>query len=191
MREEWRLFAALTIPEEAHERIATAISTLRARGYRAKWVDPAMSHLTVKFFGNVPVINVPALIAALRTSVQGLSPFVLRLAGAGAFPHPERPRVLWLGVGGDLVTLGQLVERVEATAGDFAEKSDPRPFHPHITLGRVRPEDLPTLRGVSRELERLGRLPALEWTVDRLVLYRSELFRDGPRYSVLEELPLR
>lgn len=190
MREEWRLFAALTIPEEAHERIATAITTLRARGYRAKWVDPATSHLTVKFFGNVPVTRIPALIAALRTSVQGVTPFVLHLAGAGAFPHPERPRVLWFGIGGDLATLGRLVKRVEASAGAFAETNETRPFHPHITLGRVRPEDLPSLRGISRELERLGRLPALEWTVDRLVLYRSELFRAGPRYSVIEELPL-
>ncbi|MDW8060986.1 MAG: RNA 2',3'-cyclic phosphodiesterase [Thermomicrobium sp.] len=190
MREQWRLFAAISLPETVRERIAAAIAHLQARGYRAKWVDPAGSHLTVRFFGSVGVEQVPELVAALRASVDGVAPFVLRVEGAGAFPHPERPRVLWLGVDGPVHELRRLVERVELHAGTFAEARDDRPYHPHITLARLRPEDAWSLRGLPRELERLGRLPPVEFAADRLTLYRSELFRTGPRYTVVEEFPL-
>ncbi len=190
MREEWRLFAALSLPESVRERVAAAIAHLQARGYRAKWVDPADSHLTVRFFGSVATDAVPNLVAALQASVRGVQPFLLRVAGAGAFPHPERPRVLWLGVDGHLPALLELVERVELHAGNFAEASETRRFHPHITLARVRPEDLGTLRGLPQELQRLGRLPPVAFPVERLTLYRSELFRSGPRYTVIEEFPL-
>jgi len=190
MREEWRLFAALSLPESVRERVAAAIAHLQARGYRAKWVDPADSHLTVRFFGSVATDAVPNLVAALQASVRGVQPFLLRVAGAGVFPHPERPRVLWLGVDGPLPALLELVERVELHAGNFAEASETRRFHPHITLARVRPEDLGTLRGLPQELQRLGRLPAVAFPVERLTLYRSELFRSGPRYTVIEEFPL-
>lgn len=190
MREEWRLFAALSLPEHVRERVAAVIAHLQARGYRAKWVDPAASHLTVRFFGSVARDAVPDLVAALRASVRGLEPFLLRVTGAGAFPHPERPRVLWLGVDGHVPALLDLAERVEQHAGAFAEASETRRFHPHITLARVRPEDTGTLRGLPRELERLGRMPPLPFPVDRLTLYRSELFRSGPRYTVIEEFPL-
>ncbi len=190
MQEEWRLFAALSLPEEVRERVAAAIAYLQARGYRAKWVDPNTSHLTIKFFGSVPVTAVPDLVTALRASVSDQVPFRLRVDGAGAFPHPERPRVLWLGVNGAVHKLLRLVERVEHATGRFAQATDVRPYHPHITLARVRPEDLPTLRGLSRELERLRSLPAVPFSVERLTLYRSELFRSGPRYSVVEEFTL-
>jgi len=190
MHEEWRLFAALSLPEPVRERVAAAIAHLQARGYRAKWVDPAGSHLTVRFFGAVAAAAVPDLIAALQASVRDLEPFVLRVEGAGAFPHPERPRVLWLGVDGQLPALRRLVERVEQHAGSFAETNETRRFHPHITLARIRPEDAATVRDLPHALERLGRLPPLPFPVERLTLYRSELFRSGPRYTVVEEFPL-
>jgi 2'-5' RNA ligase len=146
--------------------------------------------LTVRFFGAVAAAAVPDLIAALQASVRDLEPFVLRVEGAGAFPHPERPRVLWLGVDGQLPALRRLVERVEQHAGSFAETNETRRFHPHITLARIRPEDAATVRDLPHALERLGRLPPLPFPVERLTLYRSELFRSGPRYTVVEEFPL-
>lgn len=191
MREEWRLFAAIPVPDDVHQRVAAAIAHLQARGYRAKWVDPEATHLTVKFFGSVATDSLPDLTRALRKSVTGLARFELQVHGAGAFPHPLRPRVLWLGIDGETAPLAQLVEQVERSAGSFAEKTDERPFHPHLTLARVRPEDLATLHALPQELERLARLPPLPFTVDRLTLYRSELFRSGPRYTIIEEFLLR
>lgn len=190
MREEWRLFAALSLPTEIHQRVATVIAHLQARGFRAKWVDPASSHLTIKFFGSVPVQLVPELATALQQSVEGFTPFELHLAGAGAFPQIERPRVLWLGVNGAVKDLARLAKRVEHFAGSFAEERDSRPFHPHITLARIRPDDLASLRGLARELDQVSRLPPLTWSVERLTLYRSELSRSGPRYIVVEEFSL-
>jgi len=61
---------------------------------------------------------------------------------------------------------------------------DDRPFRPHLTLSRVRPEvDVSGLVG--------GALPlGIDWKCESIVVYRSHLGRGGARYEPLETLPL-
>ena len=57
-------------------------------------------HLTLRFLGSnrsEPGCPRPGLRCWKRH--PGVGPFELGLAGAGAFPSPTRPRVLWLGLG--------------------------------------------------------------------------------------------
>ena len=58
------------------------------------------------------------------------------------FPNPRRPRVLWVGLEGDLNALAGLQAAVEQAVTGLGYAAEERPFSPHITLGRVR-------RGVS------------------------------------------
>lgn len=191
MQDVWRLFAAIEIPPEVRDRVAAVRDRLRDVGWRAKWVNPEGTHLTLKFYGNVPVDAIPALAGALRPAVAKSAPFTIEAAGAGAFPNPRRPRVLWLGVDGEevrrLAALQQAVERASATQGYPPEE---RAFHPHLTLARVRREDLGTVRDAERRLAEIGALPPLPIPVERVTLFRSELRRTGAIYTVVDEFPL-
>ncbi|MDI3339016.1 MAG: RNA 2',3'-cyclic phosphodiesterase [Sphaerobacter sp.] len=190
MQDVWRLFAAIEIPPEVRERIAAVTEHLRASGWRAKWVNPEGSHLTLKFFGYVPVDTIPALRDALRPAVAPATSFVIETAGAGAFPTPRRPRVLWLGVGGDVARLTALQQAVERASAAQGYPPEERAFHPHLTLARVRPEDLPSLAGLERRLRELAALPPLPIPVERVTLFRSELRRTGAIYTVVDEFAL-
>ncbi len=59
-----------------------------------------------------------------------------------------------------------------------------RPFHPHVTLSRIRPPV-----NVDGIVEQVGRFP-LKMEVDRLTLYRSHLGRDGASYGTVDEVLL-
>lgn len=190
MDEVWRLFAAIELSTEIRDRIAAVIARLRAAGWRARWVNPEGSHLTLKFYGDVPAGQIPALRAALREAIILSARFTLQTDGAGVFPGPRRPRVIWLGVNGDVDRLSRVQGEIERASEPLGYPPEERAFHPHLTVARIRPEDLATVTGLERRLAEVGALPALSLPVDHVTLFRSELRRAGAIYTAVEEFPL-
>lgn len=190
MHDVWRLFAAIDLPAEFHDRVADVAEQLRGAGWRARWTNPAGVHLTLKFYGDVPVESIPEMSAALRSAIAPSAPFVLKSQGAGVFPGKRRPRVFWLGVGGDTASLGRLQQAVEQASERLGFPPEQRAFNPHLTVARFRPEDLETVQGLDRRLDAIGALPVLRLPVERVKLFRSELRRGGAVYTVVDEFPL-
>jgi 2'-5' RNA ligase len=174
-----RAFFALSIGDDARLELARAIERLRAEawGERVRWVRPENLHLTLRFLGDVETDRVAGLLASLRGALAGTGAFECRATRVGGFPSASRTRVVAAAVEPEapLVALGERVERVVLDAGFDAE---PRPFRAHVTLGRVR---RPPLRGAAID----SPLAGAPLRVDRVVLYRSELGRDGSRYTEL------
>jgi 2'-5' RNA ligase len=192
MSEVWRLFAAIEVPEAVQDRIARAAALLAEAGWRAKWVNPLGTHLTLKFYGEVDVARLPALKQALQCAAAPVAAFQVEAKGAGMFPNPRRPRVLWLGVqGGGLSTLTRLQTAVEHVSADIGFSPEVRAYHPHLTVARFRPEDLSTLTDVERRLIELAELPRLPIPVEQVTLFRSELRRGGAVYTPLAQSSLR
>ncbi|MFO8011878.1 MAG: RNA 2',3'-cyclic phosphodiesterase [Phycisphaerae bacterium] len=198
-----RTFIAIELPEEVRDYLGRCQERLKAAGANVKWTRPAQIHLTLAFLGNVPADELDVLAEAVREALTDFGPLALRATGTGQFPPGGRPRVLWVGVQadeGDLVGLQQAVARA---AAPFAEKQEHRAFHPHLTLGRVRqgrrgrrgrrggggggPGDLAALgRAVAEAAEESG--PAFD--ADEVVVFQSDLGREGPTYTPLARLPL-
>ena len=111
-----RLFIAVPIPADALEACRGLIDGVRAQlsppGVR--WVRLDGLHVTLRFLGPTPDEKVEAIGSAVRAVAAASSAFDVRLAGAGAFPTPERPRALWLGVDDGAAALGELAERLDA-----------------------------------------------------------------------------
>ncbi len=186
-----RAFVAIPVPRQVQEGLATALDRIRDSVPRksVRWVQPENIHLTLRFFGDVLASDVAPMQRALREAVRGVEPFILRLAEPGCFPDARSPRVLWVGLGGDLERLARLQAQViEATQvwGPLEERG----FHPHLTLGRVvarRPGELREIAGAIRALA----VPACApWRVHGLQLMRSVLASGGSRYSTLASLEL-
>lgn len=191
MGDVWRLFAAIEVPQDVRELVGQAGRLLAAAGWRAKWVTPDRTHLTLKFYGNVELERLDTLTRALRGAVEQEAAFTVQAAGAGVFPNLRRPRVLWIGLGGHgLPLLTRLQAGIDRTSADLGFSQEDRAFHPHLTVARIRPEDLSTVTQVERRLSELSAFPALPVPVEKVMLIRSELRRTGPIYTTLEEFPL-
>jgi 2'-5' RNA ligase len=130
---------------------------------------------------------------ALADASTGTEPFSLALHGVGGFPGMERPRILWVGVAEGAPAARALQDRIEAALEDRGFPRESRPWHPHLTIGRVfddrrwRREASAPLRAAIAEAARrtFGRVP-----VDRVSLMRSDLSPRGARYTELESFPL-
>jgi 2'-5' RNA ligase len=184
-----RTFVAVDLSPEIKITLEAMIRNVRKKAGGVKWVGSDAMHLTLKFLGEIPedkAGTVGALLAGLAATHR---PFPLKLKGTGTFPPGGgmNARVLWAGVVEDpgLMEFQAALEDEFEKAG-FAREE--RPFHPHMTLGRVKSPD--GLEQALRELERHGTADLGEMTVARLAFFESVLKPTGPVYRVLTEAAL-
>lgn len=192
--QELRLFVALELPAPILDALAQTQDALQAQMPRraVRWVRGEGIHLTLKFLGETPARQREPIAAAVAAACAGHGPLTLRAAGLGCFPNPARPRVVWVGLEGDLAALGALQRAVESALEPLGFRPEGRPFSPHLTLGRVR-DDVS-----SADVKAAGQVVAAatvgtlgEWTADAVSLMRSDLRREGAVYTCLAATPLK
>jgi 2'-5' RNA ligase len=144
-------------------------------------------HATLFFLGDVGDAAEAELESALGLFLEGAPAPSLRLAGTGAFPQPGRERVLWLGVE-DLGGLADLHERVSAACAEAGFAPEERPFHPHVTVARVRRRRDGSFPRIGRRFYGLDL--DLEWKPDEVALVRSLGGGGGDAYEVVSAFPL-
>jgi 2'-5' RNA ligase len=183
-----RAFLAIDLPGSLRLGLAQVQGKLKESGADVRWVPVGNIHLTLKFFGNVPEGEVEALAEAARRVAENQAPFELQVTGAGAFPSLKSPRVVWLGLADEVAALAQFYHRLEKAFAALGHLPEDRPFHPHLTLGRVR-----SPAGRERLARMLQELPPPQWPpfpVKELILFRSTLSPQGSTYTPLKIIPL-
>ncbi len=143
--------------------------------------------MTLAFLGELRAGQRHRLDERLRELAAATAPFELSVDGAGTFPSPSRPRVLWVGLGGQLEALGELAVGVRRAARSARIELDGKPFRPHVTAARVRRQldahDVPHI------LRKLSAADGGRFEVDRVVLMQSTL-GPQPRYDELQSWEL-
>ncbi|MCD4685467.1 MAG: RNA 2',3'-cyclic phosphodiesterase [Anaerolineae bacterium] len=188
MVEMWRLFVALDLPPEIVGALTQMQEWLKGRtpGKTVRWVKPNSVHLTLKFLGDVPVARRETLQDALTQAVQDRGPFTLAAGGLGCFPNFNRPRVTWVGLHRDLNALHALRDAVEAHIAPLGYPTENRPFHPHLTLGRVHREaSRDAVRALGKLIAESGFKDRYDWQANAVTLFRSELKPGGAVYTPL------
>jgi RNA 2',3'-cyclic 3'-phosphodiesterase len=197
----WRLFLAVPLPGDVRHLIGQEIDRLKREGWPVRWVQPETAHLTLHFLGETAPERAELMRIALPGVAAAHAPFALRTAGFGVFPGFRRPRVLWLGLHGPVHRLETLQQDIGRKLRDLGFAAPEEPYHPHITLGRVREADGERVRlrslpdavkaaFVDRDTGAAISPPATPVPVREIVLMRSHLGKDGPRYEEVASFPL-
>jgi RNA 2',3'-cyclic 3'-phosphodiesterase len=189
MDEKIRTFIAIRLPETVLRGIGKVQDQLRKSGFSIRWVRMEGMHLTLKFLGNVDKGMVDVIRSALEESAKGVAPFVLRAKGIGVFPGLKRPRVVWIGVSGDVEVLSLLQSRLEACleAQGFARET--RRFKGHLTLGRAK--GLVEQNKLQKALEKFRAFETESFSVDSVSLFQSTLRPQGAIHTRLAEVLLQ
>jgi 2'-5' RNA ligase len=188
-----RSFVALLLDEATRETVSAQIERLRPLCRAVAWVPAPNLHLTLKFLGEETDARLALATEALGEAGAAIAPFAVTLFGLGAFPGMERARILWVGVAEGAREIRSLQSRIEAALERRGFTREDRPWHPHLTIGRVfdprrwRRETDPAFReAVARAaVTGFGALP-----VARIALMRSDLAPTGARYRELGSVPL-
>jgi len=182
-----RLFVAIAPATTALDELEAATMPLRGDWPQLRWTDRPAWHVTLAFLGEVDELAAARLGPGLEKAARLHPALALSVASSGAFPGPDRARVLWTGIAGDLDGLGTLATAVAdgARHAGAPPPDDSRGFTPHLTLARCRaPADVSPLVGA------LAGYSGLPWAATEIHLIRS-LLGARPRYEVMGTWPLR
>lgn len=206
-----RAFLAVELGDEARAcAVATSVAMREGPGGDSvRWSRSEALHVTLRFLGDVPLEPVAGVddegneVATpgvgeiggrVAAEVAASGPFTLRLGEPIAFPSKRAPRVVALDLvpHAPLEALASSVERAVVALGFEPER---RAFRPHVTLGRLRrgarPSEARPLFDFNEEDEELARVETeASFSVDEVVLFRSELKPTGSVHTALERISL-
>jgi 2'-5' RNA ligase len=184
-----RTFIAVEAVDEAHAAALAAIDGLRSAAEGVKWVAPDNLHWTLQFLGDLDDREMAEVCLRTVRVVARHEPFELAAVGVGAFPAIHRPRTLWVGAGEGREQFCELQADVEASLRELGFRGEGRAFTPHLTIGRAGRGSHagPTL---TERLAHLADFDGGRMSVDEVLVFASELSRDGPVYTVLARAPL-
>jgi 2'-5' RNA ligase len=184
-----RTFIGVDIGKAIRDRAVALQEKLGRLGTDVKWVEPENLHVTLLFLGEVDNREVPAVCRVVAQETQNHAPFAMTIEGAGCFPTPRRPRVLWIGAGQGAEELCALHDGLEPPLLELGcYRREERKYKPHVTLGRVR-SDRATDK-LAAELTKQAGWQGGQTTVQEILVLSSELTPKGPVYSVLSRAKL-
>ncbi|MDQ6669561.1 MAG: RNA 2',3'-cyclic phosphodiesterase [Chloroflexota bacterium] len=180
-----RLFFAIELPA----RVRKALGQLRpAHSGAYRWVDPALLHVTLAFLGQQPDERLETLERVGAAAASESHTTLLKLGQRGSFGPRKEPRVLWVGIDGDVAALLALQARLATGLRQAGFELEDRAFSPHVTLARRRegaesvgPPAWPAALPAESET----------FTLDHLTLVESRLSSRGPTYIPLLEFPFQ
>ncbi len=182
-----RCFLAINLSSELKEFIKKSLIKWRTINCKVKWVQPENCHITLKFLGNIPSSQLVEINNTIESATKNFGDFELSLSSPGIFPSPNRPRILWLGLDGEVKKLAKLQNIIDTSLKEFGFEAEKKGFIPHITVGRIKRSPL----NVNIDPFLKSSLPNnCSFKVKEFYLMQSTLTPKGPIYTKLRAFPL-
>ena len=188
-----RTFVAVELDDTLKAALGRVQGQLKKGGtsHVARWVSLQSIHLTLKFLGDVSPDRVEDIERAIQRACLQCAPFSVSLSDTGCFPHSQRPRVVWVGLDGDVESLAQLQRSVESELVGVGFAAERRRFQPHLTLARIKRNARPHERARLGEFISMAKIDeSVSMVVRKVSLMRSELRPSGAVYTRLAAISL-
>jgi RNA 2',3'-cyclic 3'-phosphodiesterase len=182
-----RLFTGITLSQQAKEAVSEAQEKLRSTVRCSKWQSIKTLHVTLHFLGDCEEGQVPAIQDTLEATIKKFPPFSLSIGSLGIFGRPVSPRVLWLGLNGDVSILQDIQNQSAEALRQLGVYHENKPYHPHLTLGREVKDDF----NLAQAAQLVEEIPPAAWEVTQVCLFKSELLRTGAVHTVIGEYKLQ
>lgn len=176
-----RLFIAIDLSKEVKNYLFELQKKFYGLG-KINWVAKKNLHLSLKFLGDVKEEDLEEVKNILE--IIKFNKFKIILKDSGVFPTKNYIRVLWVGLS-PVSKILELQKKIdEALLLKFP--ADQR-FLAHLTLGRIK-----SLKDKKKFLELLEsiKIEELSFDINSFELMKSELTKDGPKYTVLKKYDL-
>jgi 2'-5' RNA ligase len=182
------MFVAVEPPADAVQHLDEFLEVRRGAG-PFRWTLAEHLHVTLAFLAEVPDRALDELVDGLAAAARRRTPVTTRVAGGGAFPHPDAAKVLWAGLDLDEAAraeLGRMAEGARTATTRAGIAVDGQRFRPHLTVARLgRPQQ------VTRWVQLLEGYTGPSWQAGAWTLVASHLGEGPgrrPRYETVATL---
>jgi RNA 2',3'-cyclic 3'-phosphodiesterase len=188
-----RLFYAIPLPDDVKAHLIKmqhAVSWGLVVGMggddHVKWIPSRNMHITLKFVGEVEDEHLPQFQSILKT--VAMAPKTLWHDRVSCFPPKGPVNVIVAELGGEIGTLTVLANHLDQACENLGIPRERKPFRSHITIGRAKG----TVRATAIETiaTRFIKTPGPAFVPREVVLYESDLRKDGPVYTAIDRCEL-
>ena len=188
-----RIFIAINLPENVKKRLAEYQD--KWPDLPAKWTRKENLHITLIFLGYLPDEELPEICRITEEIVSKNSPVSVNLKKICYGPPGKvPPRLVWA-EGEKSEALGKLqkdlTDSLLSSSGQSAGrgKTENRPFLPHLTLARIKAWEFRKIEPTERP--EIDENVNFTFEANSIEIMESQLKRGGPKYTVLESIPLK
>jgi 2'-5' RNA ligase len=174
-----RLFTGIALPRQVLDNLARVLKELRPLA-PLKWSPVENLHITSKFIGQWPEERLAELEGALKKVNFGRAVGVA-IARFGFFPNPHHSHTFFAGVQGD-TSLEELASRIDEALRPLGIAKEDRPYSPHLTLARIKNEDIRELR------EHIAKMTNADFGTFQVSEFHLYLSKTGPNGSIYKPL---
>jgi 2'-5' RNA ligase len=183
-----RVFLAIDLPDDIKAQLVAIQDKLKFLLEGVRWTRPEGIHLTLKFFGTIVDKDIARISEVVERHTKNARPIALHGEKMGAFPNFQRPRVLWLGLNGDIERLSALQRAIETDLDRYGYTKEKRGFKPHLTLGRAK-SSRGIILGLPEAIKREDTYKVEQFDSNGLTLFVSKLKPGGAVYTKLAYFP--
>ena len=184
-----RSFLAFELSAEMRSTVSGVYENVRNSRLEVRWVRPQGIHITVVFMGDVREEDIAHIGNEVGKVCSEFAPFQASLKGMGCFPNSRNPRVIWIGLEGDIERMSNFREDLEKSLVPFRVKAEKRGFNPHLTLGRFKKPSRDESE-IGELIHKHKNLTSPVCALHELVLFKSDLKPGGAIYTKMLSCPL-
>lgn len=178
-----RLFIGVKIPTHIQRQLSTIYGGLPS----AKWIEPDMLHLTVKFIGEIDEIvyeDIAELLDDIKTE-----PFEIKFKGVDFFSVKKTAHTIWVKPSGNLEPLKRLKQKIDVKLRDeLGLPIEDRKFTPHVTIARLKKANMSK---VGNYMEWYNLFETSSFTVNEFYTFHSNLLKSGAVYTSMDQYALK
>jgi len=187
-----RTFIAVELPDEAKREIGNIQDHFANKDFPLAFPKKGILHLTLAFLDDVEETRLPNIIKTVSESSKGIRSFSLEFSSLGAFPNFKLPKVVWLGLGGEVDKLKNLERKLKDELQKEKFDSDEQKFVPHITIARVKTYSNKVVRRrLGEEVQRYGKPNPVKIPCSEISIFKSTPTRAGYVHEILTKIPLQ
>ena len=178
-----RCFVAIDIDQDVRAGLKSLQGRIRRSGFdepAVKWVRTEQIHLTLKFLGEIKDKDLVEVCQIVEEVASAGAKFSFTVKGVGVFGSPAK--VLWAGIEQNEYLL-RLQKELNNRLAEVGFSADRRGFSAHLTLCRIK--NASAGRKMAQIATEYGDLEIGSTTVDSICVYKSELTKRGPDYTLL------
>ncbi|HUW21224.1 MAG TPA: RNA 2',3'-cyclic phosphodiesterase [Candidatus Bathyarchaeia archaeon] len=204
-----RAFIALEIPEKIKDRLEKIQNQLRQKGVKATWVKRQNLHLTLIFFADISPEQAELTAKLMKNTLtprrcqaesasrrrnhdssEVNSSIELKLTPLGAFPNPDFPKIIWIGLTGEIEKINLINSQIREKLNQEKIPFDSKPFIPHLTIARLRKIKPGQKKEFGRFLSQFQLPGKWSFQINQVALIKSQLTPQGPIYTDLLRINL-
>lgn len=175
------LFIGIPVSMRTLRAVAGAAAHIQERAESSlgfRWVAPARYHVTLRYLGYTKEEALPAIRDQVTRAIAGIKPFEMRCREIGAFPSLDNAQVLWAGIDDGRGELAALAAKVGEAMDALGFESPSRPFHPHVTMARLK-----TGTDLTKLVQEVPAHVFSKSSVESLLLYKSSVESETSEYK--------